>query len=234
MTRFYGSGAGNLDGFWPDGRGPAGNGMALAQDSARSGIFGQRISRLHQIAEATRAAASLTGTSAQLGALGTAILPPPEGGDPRASSALATSPTVGPFTYSAPLKTCYGFARGLAGNTRLYGKAGAFATVRPNTAAIIPYQFDQSRKAALRPYVSNISGELLSQDGARSSRFHGITDVIDGKSPDKNLFVRDAMQKRFPGQLIIEVPGGQDVGSGASIALRNYPFALRCPTGTGI
>ena len=79
MTRFYGSGAGNLDGFWPDGRGPAGNGMALAQDSARSGIFGQRISRLHQIAEATRAAASLTGTSAQLGALGTAILPPPEG-----------------------------------------------------------------------------------------------------------------------------------------------------------
>lgn len=94
-------------------------------------------------------------------------------------------------------------------------------------------QFDRSRKAALTPYVKQISGQLTSSDGRRSSWFRGITDVIDGKSPDRGIPVRDALQRRFPGQLIIEVPGGRDVGKDAPVVLRNYPFGLQWPNRNG-
>jgi hypothetical protein len=111
---------------------------------------------------------------------------------------------------------------------------GAFSTVQPNTAAIIPYQFGGSRKADLRPYVGSINGRLTGVVGGRTvtSTFNGITDVIDGASPIPGVPVRDALQQLFPNQLIIEVTGGADVGSNASVVLNNYPANLPCPTGT--
>lgn len=153
----------------------------------RPGMFGQRLFRLNQIAGAARdqfsaPAGSVASTAARNGRASAAIAPGVAGmfsdlAPQDGSSADST------FTYTDPLKACYGFARGLAGNTKLYGKKGAFDIVRPNSAAIIPYQFDRSRKAALTPYVKQISGQLTSSDGSRSSWFRGITDVIDGKSP---------------------------------------------------
>jgi RHS repeat-associated protein len=131
-------------------------------------------------------------------------------------------------------KTCVGTARGLAGNTRLYGKTGAFGIVRPNTAAIIPSQFGVSRKAQLRPYVGSISGTLTGLVGGRTvtSTFNRVTDVIDGVSPIPGVPVRDALQVLFPNQFIVEVTGGTDVGPNASVTLNNYPSNLACPAGT--
>ncbi len=39
---------------------------------------------------------------------------------------------------NAPTKTCTGTARGLQGNSSLYGRPGSFGVVLPNSAAIIP------------------------------------------------------------------------------------------------
>jgi len=198
----------------------------------RAGMFGRSLYPLNQISNVAAQLTQVPPTMAQPNPLADTALPP------SIANPGDVSP-VGPsdnnaFTYNDATKACYGFARGLAGNTALYGKQGAFGIVRPNTAAIIPYQFGQSHKAGLMPYVPDISGQLTSSDGTRSSWFRGITDVIDGKSPDVGIPVRDAMQRRWPGQLIIEVPGGQDVGSSAPVVLKNYPFGLHCPTGTGL
>jgi hypothetical protein len=106
--------------------------------------------------------------------------------------------------------------------------------VTPNTAAIIPFQFGGSRKANLRPYVGSIGGQLTGIVGGRTvtSTFSSITDVIEGSSPIPGVPVRDALQQLFPGQLIVEVAGGADVGSNASVVLKNYPASLPCPSGT--
>lgn len=128
-------------------------------------------------------------------------------------------------------KTCSGSARGLQGNSRLYGHQGAFkgTTVQPFTAAIIPSQFGVSR-AQLQPYIGQISGGL--SNGRTTTHFNSISDVIGGESPIRGMNVRDAFQQLFPGQFIVEITGGQDVGPNAAVVLMNYPADLPCPTGT--
>lgn len=234
MTKVLNSGgiARSRGEFWPDAASPS-TGLGL-----RPGMFGQRAFRVNQIPDAARRLLSAQAGTIPFtvpGNAGSLVGLTPSLDDRFSRPAPSEGPSTGDvFSYTDPLKTCYGFARGLAGNTRLYGKMGAFDIVQPNTAAIIPYQFDQSRKAALAPYVKRISGQLTSRDGKRSSWFRGITDVIDGTSPIPGVPVRDALQRLSPGQLIIEVPGGQDVGKAAPVVLRNYPSGLRCPAGTGL
>lgn len=202
----------------------------------RAGMFGQKMFRMNQIGRAAPGTSSISDDSTLSGSFGASPGPgfPALGSELSSLDPAAQSPSAELFTHPDPIKECYGFARGLAGNTRLYGKMGAFDVVRPNTAAVIPYQFGGSRKADLKPYVRDISGQLVSSDGKSTSWFHGLTDVIDGRSPDKDIPVRDALQRRSPGQFIVEIPGGVDVGQNASVVLRHYPFILPCPTGTGL
>ena len=132
-------------------------------------------------------------------------------------------------------KTCSGRARGLQGNSNLYGREGAFAgvTVQPRTAAIIPSQFGLT-KSQLRPYLGRITGALAGYVNSklRVTSFVGISDVIGGESPIPGIPVRDALQQLYPGQFIVEIPGGVDVGANAVVVLKNYPAELSCPVGT--
>jgi RHS repeat-associated protein len=123
--------------------------------------------------------------------------------------------------------TCVGKGRGLKGNPKLAGKQGGIPgqTVRIGSAAIIPQQFGFSSGAALAPQASQISGTI------GTAQFSGVTDVIGGKSPVPGVNVRQYLQGRFPGQLIIEVPGASDQGANAPVEI-NVPPGVSCPTGT--
>lgn len=124
------------------------------------------------------------------------------------------------------MKTCSGSARVLQGNARLIGDTGGFG--RPVTAggaAVVPTQWGGKR--ALRPHLDSLSGTFP----GKSASFHGIDDVVGGRSPIKGMNVRDALQKLYPGKLIIELPGApRDYGT---IRIRlACPVTRACPAGT--
>jgi hypothetical protein len=125
------------------------------------------------------------------------------------------------------MKKCVGKARVLGGNPRTVGKQGAFpgVVVNSTSAAVIPQQFAGS-KGQLTPYIDQISGTTL--DG--SPIFDGITDVIGGKSPIPGTNVRDALADMFPDDVIVELPGGDDMGVIDIIIW--VPRSDKCPIGT--
>jgi hypothetical protein len=90
---------------------------------------------------------------------------------------------------------------------------------------VIPQQFGVSSGTALGPYASSIYGKI------GNASFSGITDVMGGKSPIPGVNVRTAMQRLFPGQLILEIPGATDQGANAAVTIF-VPQGLGCPTGT--
>lgn len=92
--------------------------------------------------------------------------------------------------------------------------------VSADGAAVIPSQW--GGKTALRPYLNQITGAF---PGAGAS-FSGITDVI-GSTAVNN--VRSVLMARYPGEWILELPGGQDLGS-TSVVL-TVPSAMSCPQG---
>jgi hypothetical protein len=124
----------------------------------------------------------------------------------------------------------------LQGNAATIGSPGGFSgtsvgniPVTATGAAIIVSQWADS-KAALRPYLSQISGVFPGVNVA----FSGIVDVVGGAPPagfpaDSN--VCDDLMDLYPGQLIIELPGAKaDYGS-TSVTL-TIPDVLKCPQGT--
>jgi len=116
---------------------------------------------------------------------------------------------------------CVGTARVLQGNSNLIGRTGGFGVpVTAGSAAVIPSQW--GGKAALRPYIGQISGT------AGGASFSGITDVV-GSNEVPN--VRDVLQARYPGQLILELPSSKDLGS-VDVTIRGVPEDKPCPAGT--
>ncbi len=125
--------------------------------------------------------------------------------------------------------TCNGSARILAGNANHIGKSGGFGpnhVISANSAAIITSLF--GGKGNVRPYISQVSGEV---DGVEI--FSNIADVVGGEIPKgyEHLGnVRRALQAIFPGKLVIELPGGKDMG--ITDVMIKQPCALICPAGT--
>ena len=143
--------------------------------------------------------------------------PPPPGG---------TSPSASPNQTPATV-TCTGTARVLQGNAALEGRAGGIPgqTVQAGSAAVIPSQFGVASGGALAPSAGAIHGT------AGGVPFTGVTDVIGGRSPTPGVNVRTVLQQRFPGQLILEIPGGRDLGVVHVTIV--VPASLGCPQGTG-
>jgi hypothetical protein len=85
----------------------------------------------------------------------------------------------------------------------------------------------------MTPYVGQISGSITGSINGNSvtSNFTSVTDVIGGKSPIPGMSVRDALMKLNPGQFMVEVPGGADVGANAAATI-HIPSQLQCPEGT--
>ena len=124
--------------------------------------------------------------------------------------------------------TCSGRARVLEGNSRHIGSPGGFGIdhiINENSAAIIPSQF--GGKGNVRPFLEQVSGTV---DG--DVIFDNIADVIGGKPPKgfEGENVREALQVIFPETLILELPGGKDLGI-VDIVI-TQPCALACPVGT--
>lgn len=90
---------------------------------------------------------------------------------------------------------------------------------------MIPQQFGFSSGVGLAPYASYIHGTI------GNAQFSGITDVVGGKSPIPGVNVRTALQRLFPKQLILEIPGAADQGARAPVSI-SVPRGVKCPTGT--
>ncbi|MGH9434138.1 MAG: hypothetical protein ACRD3T_21630, partial [Terriglobia bacterium] len=122
---------------------------------------------------------------------------------------------------------CSGSARVLQGNATQIGDPGGFqpARVTANGAAVIPSQFGGTK--ALRPFLNDVSG-VFPDVGAS---FHGIVDVIGGPPPSGFANVRVFLMSRYPGDLILELPGAPK-DYGVTNVIVTAPTALGCPAGT--
>ena len=129
------------------------------------------------------------------------------------------------------LTSCQGTARVLAGNPSTIGTQGGFpgVLVGARSAGVDPQQW--GGKGNLRPNIGNISGTFTDDHGVVLGSFNGITEVIGGKSPTPGMNVRDALKKRYPGRLLIELPSSKkDLGI-VNVTI-NVPAGVPCPEGT--
>ncbi len=128
---------------------------------------------------------------------------------------------------------CVGTARVLQGNSAQIGKPGGFSgssagnfPVTANGAAIMPSQLGMS-KSALRPYIGQISG--VPQRGCILSRCVG-NHWRSSSQHYQSLPVQQGLIREFPGSVIIELPGGRNLGTTA--VTLTLPTAVGCPAGT--
>ena len=151
---------------------------------------------------------------------------------PQVQPQTQTPPVVQGQLPSSQTVTCVGIGRGLQGNPAYVNhtpRGGAFAAwgVHPSggTAAVIPSQFNYSTTSSMAPAISQIGGSI------GTNNFTSVSDVIGGQSPISGVPVRDALQQLNPGKLILEIPGGSDVGSNALVNIV-VPRSQGCPAGT--
>ena len=127
-------------------------------------------------------------------------------------------------------KKCKGMARVLGGNPNTIGKPGGWSgpsvgniNVGAGTAAVVPSQW--GGKGNLRPNIGAVSGTYNGQP-----LFNGISDIVGGASPIPGMSAGDALMSLNPGDLIIELPSGKDLGV-VPIVL-TIPATMKCPPGT--
>jgi RHS repeat-associated protein len=166
-------------------------------------------------------------------------LPDPQGSDEsRGPMVLAAAPAAQP---PGPQKNtqvaCSGYAYVMRGNSNFLTKPhyGAFgALITPNSIAIIPRQWSGTPQwnSAYKSFGPSTFGWAVSADGKKSLAFSGITDVINNLDIASNaLAAQDIIMSRAPGDLVLEVTGGMDLGSSAKVLLfTDNPSG--CPAGT--
>jgi len=128
------------------------------------------------------------------------------------------------------LRTCTGNARVLQGNLNHIGRNGGLSgsttpiAINGTSAAVIPNQWGG------RPTLRNNHDNISATTSTGTVLFDNTADVIGGQSPDPSMNVRDWLTKNNPGNLIIELPGGQDLGT-IPITV-TVPDDMSCPSGT--
>ena len=120
-----------------------------------------------------------------------------------------------------PSITCFGTARILQGNAATIGHVGGLppVTITGSGAAIIPSQWIGGSPGQSGPYptLAPWAGYIAGVSTTPGASFNGVVDVVGGAPPagfppDSN--VRDDLVAKYPGQLIIELPGAsKDSGS---------------------
>jgi RHS repeat-associated protein len=130
---------------------------------------------------------------------------------------------------------CTGNAYVLKGNDAFLRKPtnGAFGTrITPNSVAVVPRQWTGQPRwdTSFLSFGPNTFG--FASNGRQGLAFDGITDVVNHRELASNsLAAQDIIMARAPGQLILEVTGGQDLGVGAKVFLfTDNPRG--CPQGT--
>lgn len=135
-----------------------------------------------------------------------------------------------PFGLCPQFKKCRGMARVLAGNPNTIGNPGGWSgpsvgntNVAAGTAAVFTSQW--GGKGNLRPFIGQVSATSNGQP-----LFNGISDIIGGKSPIPGMSAGNALMTLYPGDLLIELPSGSDLGV-VPIEL-TIPATMNCPAGT--
>lgn len=129
------------------------------------------------------------------------------------------------------LHVCTGPARVLQGNDRFIGRKGAFGTtITKGSAAVVASQFGSTTTAPdarLRAAAPHIFGRT-----ADGQWFFGITDnmdhhVLGGTSAAQR---QEKLMDRDPGRVLIEIIGGKDSYTEATIIMP--PGSVGCPAHT--
>ena len=174
--------------------------------------------------------------------------PPPDPSEPILLPILSSAPNGGNGGGTAPIAPgpskappgmmhCSGTARVLQGNSAQIGHPGGWSgssvgpiNVTANGAAIIPSQWGVTNKGPFRQYLNQISG-VFPNAGAS---FQGVSEIIGGApvSAFPNLPVQQGLMASYPGMLILELPGGQDLGVNGTAVTLTVPTAVGCPAGT--
>jgi RHS repeat-associated protein len=136
-----------------------------------------------------------------------------------------------PFGLCDKTKKCKGMARVLEGNADTIGSPGGWSgpsvgnvDVTAGTAAVVTSQW--GGKGYLRQYIGQISATTSNGQ----TLFTGISDIIGGTSPIPGMTAGNALMSLYPGDLIIELPSGKDLGV-VPIEL-TIPASMNCPSGT--
>ncbi|HJW32503.1 MAG TPA: RHS repeat-associated core domain-containing protein [Holophagaceae bacterium] len=145
-------------------------------------------------------------------------------------------------------KSCEGLATIYKGNTRFIGREGAWpgVTITRNSAAVIIDQFGfAGDKGGMRPYLSQITGQIWNHDsGGWESLFSGVTDRADDQpSRLRNGWSRQEFEQYKLGQvkafnggntgLYLEIPGIQNQINTAWVKI-TVPAGVPCPAGTEV
>ena len=131
---------------------------------------------------------------------------------------------------------CTGSAYVMKGNSRYLDNKhhGAFgALITPNSVAVIPRQWTgtDSWTPAYKNFGSTTFGTVTSANGTQALQFSGITDVVNNLAWKTSLQAQDAIMARAPGELVLEITGGADLGPDAKVSL-STKNPKGCPSGT--
>jgi len=84
---------------------------------------------------------------------------------------------------------------------------------------------EETKACATRPFIGQVSATSNGQP-----LFNGISDIIGGQSPIPGMSAGNALMTLYPGDLLIELPSGSDLGV-VPIEL-TIPATMNCPSGT--
>lgn len=132
---------------------------------------------------------------------------------------------------------CTGYGWVTGGNPDFLKKPtnGAFgALITPNSIAVIPRQWTGQPRwdSSFNSFGPGTYGYVVSPDGKRTQSFSGITDVIDNRQlASTTLAAQDKIMSYAPGEIILEITGGQHYGANSKVFLfTDNPKG--CPSGT--
>ncbi len=133
-----------------------------------------------------------------------------------------------------PMKTCTTNAHGVENNlpTRAPNRAGAYGVPEtPGTAAIDRSQWlppgssswtSAQANAYINQYRTQISGYIPNGNGGYIQVFNGVSDNMGPASGVAALI------QRYPGRVLFELPGGQDLGNVNGMQFQ-VPSTMTCP-----
>ena len=130
--------------------------------------------------------------------------------------------------------TCKGKAYVMAGNPANIGQEGfPNTTVTNGSAAVIPRQFTGQLTGGpfMRSIGAGTSGSVTGVNGVTET-FSGLTQAIAMASMGTAQEVQNIIMARAPGQLVLEIVGGQDLGKDASVTINMPSLGQGCPVGT--
>jgi RHS repeat-associated protein len=129
---------------------------------------------------------------------------------------------------------CSGKAYVMAGNKRNVGKIGfPRTTVTNRSAAVVPSQWTgaQTGGPLMRAIGAAAFGTVRAPNGDRQY-FQGITQPVGEASMGRASAVQSIIMARAPGQLVLEIVGGQHFGADSLVNLNLPNLGQGCPTGT--